>query len=142
MSIIYLINQHPQYVRFSHIKTILGREVKVGMRTVIKRSVVMIIGDIKMIGIITNKMTERTKDKTLITKFFLWKETPTTANHIMVIVIPMKVNIISTEVLISVTISPKDRGTFNITTVTEVIKMCRIRLQRNMSKERLAVQQY
>ena len=53
------------------------------------------------------------------------------------IVIPMKENIINIEVFISVTIS-----SFNTTTVTEVVKMCRIRLQLNMSKERLAVPQY
>ena len=35
------------------------------MRTVIKQSVVMIIGDIKMIGTITDKMTVMIKDKTL-----------------------------------------------------------------------------
>ena len=28
MSIIYLINQQPQYVWFSHIKTILGRKIR------------------------------------------------------------------------------------------------------------------
>ena len=41
------------------------------MITVIKRSVVMIIGDIKMIGTITDKMTMMIKDKTLITGIFL-----------------------------------------------------------------------
>ena len=140
MSIIYLINQLPQYNRFSYTKIILGRIIKIGMITVIKRSVVMIVGDIKMIGTITDKMTVMIKDKTLITGIFLRKETPTTDNHLTVIVIPMKENIISTVVFISVTISQKDHGSFNTTIVKGVVMMCRIRLQRNMSKERLAVQ--
>ena len=106
--------------------------MKIGMITVIKRSVVMIIGDIKMIGTITDKMTGRTKDKTLITEIFLQKETTTTDNHITVIVIPMRENIINTVVFISVTISPKDHDTFNTTIVTEVIKICKISRQRNM----------
>ena len=114
----------------------------IGMITVIKRTVVMIIGNIKMIGIITDKMTERIKDRTRITGIFLRKETPTTDNHVTVIVIPMRENIISTVVFIRVTISPKDHNTFNTTIVIEVIKMSRRRLQRNMSKEKLADRQY
>ena len=116
--------------------------MKIDMITDIKRTVVMIIGDIKMIGTITEKMTERIKDRTRITGIFLRKETPITDNHITVIVIPMRENIISTVVFISITISQKDHDTFNTTIVTEVIKMCRIRLQRNMSKEKLSVRRY
>ena len=41
--------------------------MKIGMITIIKWTVVMIIGDIKMIGTITDKMTVMIKDKTLIT---------------------------------------------------------------------------
>ena len=126
MSIIYLTNQRPQYDRFSHTKIILGRIMKIGMRTVIKQSVVMIIGDIKMIGTITDKMVVMIKDKTLITGIFLRKGTTTSDNHITVIVI--KENIISTEVSISVTINQKVHDNFNTTIVKEVVKMCRIRL--------------
>ena len=75
----------------------------------------MIIGDIKMIGTITDKMTVMIKDKTLITGIFLRKETTTTDNHITVIVIPMKENIISSEDSISVLINQKDHGSSNTT---------------------------
>ena len=71
VSIIYLINEQPHYVRFSHIKTILGHEMKISMITVTKRTVVMIIGDIKMIGTIIDAMTVMIKDKMLITRIFL-----------------------------------------------------------------------
>ena len=92
----------------------------------------MITRDIKMIGIITDKMTKRIKDRTRKTGTFLWKETPTTDNHITVIVIPMKENIISTMVFINVTISPKDHDTFNTITAIEMIKICRRRIHHNL----------
>ena len=100
----------------------------------------MIIGDIKMIRTITDKMTGMIKDKMLITGFFLRKMLTTPDNHITVIVISIKENIIGTEVFISVTISQKDHDNFNTTTVREVVNICRIRLQRNISKQRITVQ--
>ena len=56
-NIIYLTNQRPQYDRFSHTKIILGLMMKIGMVTIIKRNVVIIIDNFKMIGTITDKMT-------------------------------------------------------------------------------------
>ena len=138
MSINYLIKPQLQCIRFNHIKTILGYDMKNGMITVIKQ--IIVINDIQMIGIITDKVTERIKDRPWIIGIFLRKEITTTDNHITVSVIRMKGNIISTVVFINVTISPKDHNTFNTIMTIEMIRICKRRIQHNMLRERLVVQ--
>ena len=101
----------------------------------------MIIINIIMIRIVTGTMTVMIKDKALIIGITLRLGITTIDNHIAMIVILRKENIISNEDSISVLINQKVHGSSNTTTTKEVVKMSKIRLHHNMSKENVAVQQ-